>query len=652
MVSVEAEGSDGVLWSALQVVTFTVTALPSSVAVSKVAMVARVIATPVRYHWWDRLSGLGNHVGGRDTVWPTDLVPPIVGDGWVMNVARITAEVAEDVRLRRRVLAPFMVTDAPCESPLGVRAPRRRPAAAEGRRRWVYPQAEPGFRVRPVAVVSTGSSGWPSLSWVGDQSVAARWGPVAVAMLGLVSGWDFWVPGLWTDEVATVIAARRSWASLFRMLGSVDAVHGFYYVIMHAWFRVVGYSPFTLRLPSLLAVVATAVVLVLIGRHLWTPSAGVVAGVVFLAIPRTVWMAGEGRSFAPATLAVTLSVYFLIRALALDGRWWLGFAAASTLSVWLFMYSILLLPVLLLVAMLHRPAPAQRRRLWLAVGVAVSTSLPLVLFSLTQHKQISWIEKTTPDMALAAPPDAFFEHGGSSEPVWLGLSLVCLVIFVISWLRGRLGAKALSSRSTGVLVLGWLTLPLTILLSLNATIPVFHPRYLSNSAPALALLVAGAVLVACPHRWQTLAVLIGCGVLAVAPVLEQRLPASKDRLLDVAEFVEGQRESGDAVWFHGTQGSRSSRMARYAYPDAFAGMQDLTLDQSYEDTGRLLETDVPLAAASHRLEGVDRIIGIVYTYRNPPELASCELVLLRQKGFAIRSDARLGAWRVLVLERG
>src|ERR1700712_4650891 len=78
--------------------------------------------------------------------------------------------------------------------------------------------------------------------------------PSAVGAFGLIfTGIFAWIPSLWYDEAATVSAATRPLSQLFTMLQHVDAVHGLYYLVMHFWFDAVGYSPFTLRLPSTFA---------------------------------------------------------------------------------------------------------------------------------------------------------------------------------------------------------------------------------------------------------------------------------------------------------------------------------------------------------------------------------------------------------------
>ncbi|GAF42862.1 hypothetical protein [Rhodococcus wratislaviensis] len=55
-------------------------------------------------------------------------------------------------------------------------------------------------------------------------------GLVAVA----ISGFRSWSPSFWHDEAATVSVAGRDIPDMVRLLFDVDAVHGAYYLGMHA----------------------------------------------------------------------------------------------------------------------------------------------------------------------------------------------------------------------------------------------------------------------------------------------------------------------------------------------------------------------------------------------------------------------------------
>ena len=111
---------------------------------------------------------------------------------------------------------------------------------------------------------------------------------VGAAAAAVSLAWS-WQPSLWTDEAATIGAAARPLPELWRMLGTVDAVHGLYYLGMHVWLAVAGQvrpGP-DLRLPSAVAVGLTAAALVVLVRRL--------GGSERLAVRRAAWCAAPCR---------------------------------------------------------------------------------------------------------------------------------------------------------------------------------------------------------------------------------------------------------------------------------------------------------------------------------------------------------------------
>lgn len=75
---------------------------------------------------------------------------------------------------------------------------------------------------------------------------AVVWVPMAVALAcGL---WAVAVPSPWTDELVTMDVAQRSLPQLWALVHHTDAVHGVYYLLVHAVVRIFGVSPLTVRL--------------------------------------------------------------------------------------------------------------------------------------------------------------------------------------------------------------------------------------------------------------------------------------------------------------------------------------------------------------------------------------------------------------------
>ena len=191
------------------------------------------------------------------------------------------------------------------------------------------------------------------------------------------------VPGVWYDEAATISSATRTWPQLFAEIQTVDAVHALYYAGMHVWFDLVGYSPFTLRLPSAIAVGVAAAFTTVLGRQL---GLGILGGIVFAVLPRTIWMGGEGRSYAFTAAAAVVLTVVLLRALRSGSRRaWVAYGMLVVISCLLFVY-------LALVVVAHAVIARRVLRRWGVVVASAGLALvPFVLWTLGQKGQIEWI---------------------------------------------------------------------------------------------------------------------------------------------------------------------------------------------------------------------------------------------------------------------
>jgi mannosyltransferase len=227
----------------------------------------------------------------------------------------------------------------------------------------------------------------------------------------------------------------------------------------------------------------------------------------------------------------------------------------------------------------------------LSVGVAS----PVILTAAGQSGQIGWL-RSQPVNAYTVVVESFF---GSAW--WLAALAVGLLVVaaVRAW-----AVRSPLVRSPLVLVLAvWLLLPAAVLLLGTALIePMFTPRYLSLSSPALA---AALGLALASWRPVTAGVLVGALAIAALPALvlmrtETGKPAGQD-LRGLARTIRDGALPGDAFLL-GDSGTVSlrPRIALAAYPAAFAELDDVALDRSYATTGSysdvLLEDDALRAA--------------------------------------------------------
>ncbi len=290
-------------------------------------------------------------------------------------------------------------------------------------------------------------------------------------------------PSLWADELATWSAARRSWSQLWTLLGDLDAVAAPYYVFMHVWMRIFGESELALRAPSIIAMTATAGLLVVLGRRLYSIKVGVIAGVLFAIMPMITRFAQEARVASFVVLFAVLSTLALTGAVD-RSRWWrwggygtavLALGAANLIALMLLAAHAVFVAKQWWESRSNRSVALPAR--WLAsVIVPLLLLSPMIYFGHQQSYQLSWIEQ--PSWAVFNTLPALT---GSAA---LGGALIAL---------GLLGLLALplAGRAQSMLV-AWLALPPVLLFAVSVlgSQSYWVRRYLIFLLPGLALLAA------------------------------------------------------------------------------------------------------------------------------------------------------------------
>jgi mannosyltransferase len=503
---------------------------------------------------------------------------------------------------------------------------------------------------------------------------STRWGDAAlVGVIGFVLAVAFsWVPGIWYDESATIISATRSYSQLWAEIHRVDAVHAFYYGGMHAWFSLVGYSPFTLRLPSAIGVGVAAFFVTVLATRLTGRRAGVIAGLLFTILPRVTWLGNEGRSYALATaFAAVLTLAFVsavdTRRRGSPGRHtgaWIVYGVLAFFSTLLFLYSALVVvahALTLLVWALHARR-AGRTVPWrdaftgwvLASGAAGVLLVPLARLSIAQSKQVGWL----PHVNGSNFGQFFTDQWFLGNPVFAVFGWALVVFGIVHVLlrarrprvgrpddqpHGQADAAALQSVSAGPgvlqVTLPWMLVPSLGLLAVSVlSHPLYTPRYLSYGAPAVAILMAVG-LTSVRMRSLIAAGLVVCVGLSLPSYIGQRVPEAKESSAwgEVATLVAKERRlegpsANDAIIYgpirHHPKGS--ARNIAYAYPKAFAGLTDVTLKRPAAEIGALWESRYSLADSIERVRGHDYVWLITSTTSSLRGQATEEL---RSEGF-------------------
>lgn len=484
---------------------------------------------------------------------------------------------------------------------------------------------------RGNAVTDNGSQA-PPIDQVTSSTDPVRrtrqWLPaVGAGFVGaLVTTIGMWQPSLWSDEAATITAASRPLPDLWRMLQSIDLVHGFYYLLMHGWIQLFGDSAFALRAPSALAIGVATGFVYLLGARLGGRTMAVTSVAVFVLIPRIFWASGEARSYAFTAAAAAAATAVLLTAALRDTRRcvliWALYSVLMVVGVLFNLYFGLLFLAHGISIVLDRRVTSASRRAWVLAAVSASAvCLPFLCFAYGQAGQLSdrafgvkdllqnvavnqWFLGDTPTTTTGAGRTTFSLSHPDSWWMPAAVVLAALGWGLMLWAawhdwRSRsshAGAKDGHGSVTTVWTAPWLLVPTAVIgLYSVAVSPMYGPRYLTFAAPAVAVLISHGILTI--NRKSIRAAVICLLVLAVLPILvsqRQLYAKNSSDWVGVANYLQPQKENGQGVYFaprydvaSATVG-QTTRGISVAYPEAFTGLQDVTLIETPDAAGNLV----------------------------------------------------------------
>nr|BFD85106.1 hypothetical protein StreXyl84_45070 [Streptomyces sp. Xyl84] len=522
------------------------------------------------------------------------------------------------------------------------------------------------------------------MAWQGGRRTARVSASLAPALLpaALAVALGLWGIGrqdsMWRDESVTYQVAHRSTGELRHLLGHIDAVHGLYYLLMHALFGLWDGGPLALRLPSVLATAVAAAGVGVTGARLAGRRTGVLAGLIFVLLPVTQQYAQEGRSYALVTAAVTWAAYLFVRGTgSAPRRWWAGYAAVLALACWLHEFAVLVLAAHALTLWRLR-VPRRVLRRWAVASAAVLAALlPLAVVSARQaDRQLGWL-------------------GRPSAAQWLAYAAVAAVCALLAGLllprrpvrddgdggitrdgggrdgegirddggEGDAGDEADggdhgdSGRRTLVWLGLWLAVaPAGLLMTVSLAEPLYVDRYVIYGMTGAALLAGAALDRALSARFRVApAIRVPAACLAAVTAVAVLLPWSlsvrspqsrKDDVVAVSRAVRNLARPGDAVLFLPAR-RREWLLSR---PRLYAGLDDLALAESPASSGTLEGTELPAATIRRRLLAARRVVALADPAGQPLDPYPQEAVkrdVLRRR-FEVCARTRVHGAQVIV----
>jgi mannosyltransferase len=339
---------------------------------------------------------------------------------------------------------------------------------------------------------------------------------------------------IFPDESASLYSAHLDWAALWQHTRVVDLVLLPYYSLLHLWLQLFGSIEWA-RLPSVLAFGLTVFVVGRLGARLGGRVCGVLAAIVAATNPLLVTAALSARPYALSALAATAAVGALLGWLEGGGvrwLWWFSVAALATLALQLFA---VLVPLFVLVAAVTLKPQMFRdkwRSLVAPVGLLLAATLCFAVLAASQRSQIAWIPSpfAGEQLVRAVAGPASGEHDHYAIVVFV-FAIMATALCLWPWRRG--GRRAIPDLRLFAILLAWTALPTVALVAASVVKPVFLDRYVTSSAPGLA--IALALLMGCAAneiaaglgRWRAFVTSALLVIVALALFLEFSIPAAR-----------------------------------------------------------------------------------------------------------------------------
>lgn len=420
--------------------------------------------------------------------------------------------------------------------------------------------------------------------------------PLIVALFGaIVSLGAAGRPSFWYDEAATISCSySRSLNQLWHLVSHVDAVHGLYYLFMHGWFTIFPPTEFWSRAPSGLAIGGAAAAVVVLGKQLSSRTTAVASGVVCAILPRSTWAGIEARPYALSMMAAGWLTVLLVHATRRNTVGvWLVYAIALAVSIVLDVYLALMLLVHIVYICAFARKPTVLVRFAIASVLSCCAVAPFVLVAISQAHQIGWLapigRRTLEDVTV----QQYFER----SPPFMVLSVLVVATAIVLWLCTSKNL-ATTDRQLLTVAVAWLVIPTALILIWSVLAhPIYTPRYLSFTAPAMALALGVCIAAVAVKPWMATA-LVGLFALAAMPnyILAQRNLYAKYGMdySQVADLITAQAAPGDCLLVNDTVTFMPAPMRPLmaARPDAYRKLVDLTLWQRATERNDVFDTNL------------------------------------------------------------
>lgn len=374
------------------------------------------------------------------------------------------------------------------------------------------------------------------------------------------------------DEGASVAIAAQHGAALGRALAHDGGNMSGYYLLLHVLTGLFGNGLLVLRLPSVVFAAATAGLVTLLARTLFTTRVALISGLLTaVSLPLVFW-GQSARGYAPMA-ALTCASYLAFATLVRRAEERrptksaaIAYAIATGLAAYTSFVAVLIVPAQLLMLVRRRRA---LRPVLSALAFSALSWVPLVLLALSRGSgQLFWVQRPTLkierqvlDALSSAGLDPSF-HRTATTGVLLILTSAMLLWFAAAFIVHAVRGRADWNHR---LLLSWLLVPVALawLESLFGQ-PIFTPRNLLMAVAPVGVLLA--LVVTDRHIPRLVGAALLAGVIALRLVqVTASYGVSPEDWKAASAYVTKRSSSADCAVFYPSDG----RMAfRYYLVDA------------------------------------------------------------------------------------
>jgi hypothetical protein len=315
--------------------------------------------------------------------------------------------------------------------------------------------------------------------------------------------------GLWGDEGWSVEFSASSNPSIVTQR-LVDDLHPpFYFILLSWWRQVAGDSELAMRLLTVFPAILTVALIDRIGRKLFSPMAGVLAGLVLALSDKHIMLAQEVRHypFAFMLMALTTWVFFLWIDHPTRQRTML-YATLIILGVYTHYYTILVVVIQVIYALLALRPLRRVRQLCVIISLSLLAFIPWFFVAIYQLQIRP--EGILHSMPLAWSTLEFLSIDFLGRPVILGGGLLTLGLLVFHFNHDERSQWQISladlPRAWYVVV--WFVLPIALSILIFPFVTVLTDRNMALLLLPIALLIGRGMTSFQPSGRLFLAVLL------------------------------------------------------------------------------------------------------------------------------------------------